>query len=122
MYTFRSIPIFLAVVVVGFAAWKLIAAFLDINGLESDLTAIANNLATECVGNPGCEYTLVDQIEMIRVGHNHQAIELDYSTLDYNAADNLLKVQGARVVDFNIGAKSLFNFSWHFTLKVEKFL
>jgi len=103
----------LATIAAAFVAYHFVAAFIDINGMESDLGRVSDDLAIECVGDPTCEKGIFAQIEAVRE-ELHPKLEIDYSTLDYNAAANLLTMEGSRVVDLRAH-----KFTWRFSIRVE---
>jgi hypothetical protein len=103
----------LGVVVFLFVAYKCIVAYADVNGMEADLNKVSNLLAIECVANPGCSDAIEGQIEEIRASL-HPNVEVDYKTMEYAAAINVLTMKGSRVVDFKAT-----RFTWRFVLRVD---
>jgi hypothetical protein len=94
----KKFAIFVAVIVGGFFVVKFADAYIDVNGIESDLRGFGSDLMIECIADPYCEDDLIEQIEMIRA-HNNRDVVLDYDSLDYAASANVVLLSGTKEID-----------------------
>jgi len=97
----KNLVVLVAVVVGGFFIVKVADAYIDINGIESDLNSYGEDLAVGSVRDPEYHNNLVEQIEMIRE-HNNRDVVLLYETLDYAAASNQILVDGYKDINFYV--------------------
>jgi hypothetical protein len=116
MQTIKTLAIIVGIILAGVLTIKFVPVFIDINGLESDLNKHAADLAVECVGDPGCQDDLAEQIEMVRTA-NRRDVTLIYETLDYASTSNKLFVEGYKVIDLYAT-----KYTWKFTLTIELLL
>jgi len=109
----KTLLILVVVLAVGFFVVKAGGAYLDKDGAEADLNAVASELSLACIGDRRCEKQLIEQIEDLREVHNRD-IEYDFSTMQYFANENRFTIEGSKLIDFVVT-----QYDWRFTIVVD---
>ena len=109
----KTLLVLAVVLAVGFFVVEAGGAYLDKDGAEADLNAMASELSLACIGDRHCEKQLIEQIEDLRETYNRD-IDYDFSTMQYFANENRFTIEGSKLIDFVVT-----QYDWHFTIVVD---
>lgn len=108
----KAVLAVLLVALLGFLGLKIGGAFLDVNGLKSDIEGAIVDLSIECIGAP-CEPEFQNQVEDLMAVHGRD-LEVVWADVDYAYTDNMIILPGTKVIDFYV-----YQYVWHFTHEIQ---